>query len=341
MRIQQVLELTNLSKKAVYFYIKEELINPKKNMENGYYDFSMEDLKKLQVITSLRSIGMSIQDIKELFVYPTLTNFFIHRQINNLKSNIVEQINQLQTAYYLIEKIPANAKPDNLDFSMETLNKIEYKNHSVIDKYFPIVDARMIAILIWAAFTDVEASEYHKFLWEKISNELKYQLENKLSYLKKIVYGLNPKEIHNASVHMYKLSKEISVAEEADLKKFEDRLFNKCKEIIENKNLKEYWGLVYEPVLKPTITFFESEVSNLFSEYNPRYINYKCNMNIIGNEVLKRLKSEPVLLKELIKLMGEKDSASIELNHLQCIYSFNGSIFTQLELDKLKAVLDL
>ncbi|MBM6836756.1 MerR family transcriptional regulator [Clostridium saudiense] len=93
MKLQKILELTTLSKKAVYFYIKEGLIKPTKNIDNGYYEFSEGDLRKLQVIILLRNIGMSIQDIKDLFIYPTLTNFFIHRQINNLKKSLYENIN--------------------------------------------------------------------------------------------------------------------------------------------------------------------------------------------------------------------------------------------------------
>ena len=340
MRIQKILEVTNLSKKAVYFYIKEGLINPDKNDENGYYDFSEEDLNKLQIINNLRKIGMSIQDIKELFVYPSLTNFFMHRQINNLKKALSEQIEQLQTAYYFIDKLPNNATPGNLDFSLEPLHKAQDKNNSMLDQYFPSIDSRMIAILIWAAFTDIEASEYHNFLWEKISNELSFQLENKLIYLKKIIYSLNPEQIYNASVHMFKVGREIEMAEKDDLNRYADKLFNNCVQIVEDENLRRYWTLIYEPVLRPTIDFFDSEANKLFKEYNPRYSKYSDNMEIICKCVLERLKYEPIILKELIKCLGEEEShGGLNYSHLMCIYSFEGSIFTQLELNKLKDLL--
>lgn len=340
MRIQKILGMTNLSKKAVYFYIKEDLINPEKNVENGYYDFSEEDLKKLQIITSLRRIGMSIQDIKELFMYPTLTNFFIHRQINNLKCSMDEQIKQLQTAYYLIDKIPANAKPDSLDLSMETLFKMQSNNHTAIEKYFPNADARMIAILIWAAFTDIEASEYHNFLWEKISNELNFQLDHKLIYLKKIVYGLSAEQVYNASVHMFNLSREVIMAEESELKIYEDKLLNNCMEIIEDRKLQEYWKLVYGPVIKPTVSFFESEVDRLFKEYNPKYTNYSENMNVIVKNVLKELEGNPKTMQMLSEALGkEANMGKVDFSDLSSLYSFKGSIFTQIELDKLKELL--
>lgn len=340
MRIQKILEVTNLSKKAVYFYIKEGLITPDKNYENGYYDFSNEDLNKLQIINNLRKIGMPIQDIKELLVYPSLTNFFMHRQINNLKKALAEQIEQLQTAYYIIDKLPNNATPGNLNFSLEALYKVQDKNNSVLDQYFPNIDSRMIAILIWAGFTDIEASEYHNFLWEKISNELSFQLENKLSYLKKLIYSLNPEQIYNASVHMFKMCTEIALAEEDDLNVWADKLFSNCIQIVEDEKLREYWTLVYEPVLRPTIDFFDSEANELFKEYNPRYSKYSDNMNIICEGVLEKLKSEPIILKEITKCLAEEEShGGLNYSHLMCICSFNGSIFTQLKLDKLKELM--
>lgn len=340
MRMQKVLELTDLSKKAVYFYIKEELINPTKNLENGYYDFSNEDIKKLQVITSLRKIGMPIQDIKELFLFPALANFFIHRQINNLKESMGEQVNQLETAYYLIEKIPTNATANNLAFSLDGLYKKEYKSEAALDNYFPNIDSRMIAILIWAAFTDIEVSEYHNFLWEKISNELNFQMKNELIYLKKLVYSLTPEQIYNSSAHIFKLSNEISGATEEELLFYENKLFDNCKEMLKDKKLQEYWKAAYELVLKPTSAFLNSKVDYLFKEYNPRYCKYSNNMNAITKAVFQRLKSEQGLLEELVQSLDNKFSPE-EYNYgdLLWLYTFKGSIFTQLEIEDLKELL--
>ena len=166
MKLQKILELTTLSKKAVYFYIKEGLIKPTKNIDNGYYEFSEGDLRKLKVIILLRNIGMSIQDIKDLFIYPTLTNFFIHRQINNLKKSLYENINKLEASYQLIEDIPTNATPKSLEFPLEMLGKKRITNDIFLERYFPNTDSRMIAILLCAPFTDIESSEYHNFLWD-------------------------------------------------------------------------------------------------------------------------------------------------------------------------------
>lgn len=341
MKLQNVLEATQLSKKAVYFYIKEELINPSKNIENGYYDFSDEDLKRLQIITCLRKGGMPIQDIKELIAYPTLTNFFIHRHINRLKKDIYEHINELQVAYYMIDKIPTNATPENLDFSLEILCRQQFNADTVLDKYYPNLDSRMIAILIWAAFTNIETSEYHNFLWDKISNELSFQLDNKLIYLKRLIYCLSPEQIYKTSAEAYEVSKEISESDEDKLDDYVEFLYERCIEIIKDSTLQKYWQLVYEPILVPTLAFFNSNVDRLIKEYNPQYTSYSNNMHIIADRTLLKLKSNPSIMRDLIIILDNKLSMETINHHIiLCLYTFKNSIFTQLELDRLRELLN-
>ena len=341
MKLQNVLEVTQLSKKAVYFYIKEELINPAKNIENGYYDFSDEDLKRLQIITCLRKGGMPIQDIKELIEYPTLTNFFIHRHINKLKKDICEHINELQVAYYMIDKIPTNAKPENLNFSLEILCRQQLETDTILDKYYPNLDSRMIAILIWAAFTNIETSEYHNFLWDKISNELNFQLDNKLIYLKRLIYCLSPEQIYRTSVEAYNASKKISEADEDKLDHYVEFLYEKCIEMTENSILQKYWKLVYEPILVPTLAFFNSNVDRLLKEYNPHYVDYTNNMHKIADRVWLKLKSNPSLMMDLIIILDNKlNIETINKYIILCLYTFKNSIFTQLELDRLRELLN-
>lgn len=341
MKLQKVLELTKLSKKAVYFYIKEELIEPTKNIDNGYYEFSEEDLRKLQIIISLRNIGMSIQDIKDLFIYPTLTNFFIHRQINNLKKSLYDNIRQLQASYQLIEDIPANATPKNLEIPLHILEKQRISNDLVLEKYFPNIDSRMISILLCAPFTDIESSEYHNFLLDKISNELKLQLENNLSYLKKLIYLLTPEQIDRICIEQYKFSKKIANIKDEEINAYEEELYADCVDLSNNVELQNYWKLVYNPILMPTLNFFINKGMRLLEEYNPVFKRYSDNMKKIAERVYIRLKENEELLNKLNATLDNKLDIEI-FNHSQlvCIYTFRDSIFTQVKLEVLKELLN-
>lgn len=341
MKLQKILELTTLSKKAVYFYIKEGLIKPTKNIDNGYYEFSEGDLRKLQVIILLRNIGMSIQDIKDLFIYPTLTNFFIHRQINNLKKSLYENINKLEASYQLIEDIPTNATPKSLEFPLKMLGKKRITNDIFLERYFPNTDSRMIAILLCAPFTDIESSEYHNFLWDKISNELELQLENNLSYLKELIYLLTPEQIQVTSIEQYNFSKKIAAMNEDELHIYEEKLYNSCIDLLNDVELQNYWKLVYNQILVPTLQFFQYKGSKLLGEYNPNYEKYNKNMYLIAERVCKRLKEERELLEGLNLALDNKfDPERGNYSELICIYTFKTSIYTQVKLEVLKGLLN-
>ena len=66
MRIQEVVTKTGLQKRTIYFYIKEKMITPVICPENGYHDFSEEDVSHLIIIRKLRDAGLSLADIRSI-----------------------------------------------------------------------------------------------------------------------------------------------------------------------------------------------------------------------------------------------------------------------------------
>lgn len=61
---KEIQEKTGLTRKAIEYYEEKGLINPLK-LENGYRNFSDEDLEKLNKISLFRKIGLSISEIEE------------------------------------------------------------------------------------------------------------------------------------------------------------------------------------------------------------------------------------------------------------------------------------
>lgn len=64
MRIQEVCKTLGLTKKAVGYYIKQELLTPKA-LENGYRQFSEQDVERLRKISILRKLGLGIKEIEQ------------------------------------------------------------------------------------------------------------------------------------------------------------------------------------------------------------------------------------------------------------------------------------
>ena len=199
----------------------------------------------------------------------------------------------------------------------------------------------MIAILLCAPFTDIESSEYHNFLLDKISNELKLQLENNLSYLKKLIYLLTPEQIDRICIEQYKFSKKIANIKDEEINAYEEELYADCVDLSNNVELQNYWKLVYNPILMPTLNFFINKGIRLLEEYNPVFKRYSDNMKKIAERVYIRLKENEELLNKLNATLDNKLDIEI-FNHSQlvCIYTFRDSIFTQVKLEVLKELLN-
>ncbi len=66
MKINQVEELVGITKKNIRFYEEQGLLNPDRNPENGYRDYSLTDVDCLLKIKLLRKIDVPIEEIKRL-----------------------------------------------------------------------------------------------------------------------------------------------------------------------------------------------------------------------------------------------------------------------------------
>lgn len=64
MLISEVSKITNLTKKAIEYYTEQELVSPIM-LENGYRDFSENDVERLKLIFILRRLGLNIEDLNE------------------------------------------------------------------------------------------------------------------------------------------------------------------------------------------------------------------------------------------------------------------------------------
>ena len=65
MQIQTIEELTGMDRATIRYYEKEGMIHPQR-LQNGYRDYSQEQLNDLMKIKLLRQLGLSIEAIQHL-----------------------------------------------------------------------------------------------------------------------------------------------------------------------------------------------------------------------------------------------------------------------------------
>ena len=89
MTIKEVEELTGLSRSNVRFYEKERLIFPSRNEKNGYRDYSESDVENIKKIAYLRTLGISVEDIRNVIEEKESLHKVIQKQKGRLKKQLL------------------------------------------------------------------------------------------------------------------------------------------------------------------------------------------------------------------------------------------------------------
>ena len=87
MKIQELENELNISRANIRFYEKEGLLNPKRK-ENGYRNYSDDDIAILKKIIIYRKLGISVADIKKIFNGEADLQEAVSQSIENLQKEI-------------------------------------------------------------------------------------------------------------------------------------------------------------------------------------------------------------------------------------------------------------
>ena len=89
MTIKEIEELAGMPRANIRYYEEQGLLSPARS-ENGYRDYSTEDLQILQKIKLLRSLHMSMEEIKALHTGERQLSVVLEQQIRKLAANKAE-----------------------------------------------------------------------------------------------------------------------------------------------------------------------------------------------------------------------------------------------------------
>lgn len=109
---KEIQEKTGLTRKSILYYEEKNLINPA-IQENGYREYSENDLEILKKVSILRKVGLSIEEIKEVLESEKNALSSILRKkeyelsIKKRKKEILELFIEGEDAKIIDEKISA------------------------------------------------------------------------------------------------------------------------------------------------------------------------------------------------------------------------------------------
>lgn len=273
MRMNEACKQTNLTKKAIHYYIDCNLVQIKK-LENNYYDFSEENIEELKQIAFFRKMGISIETIKKILNSPTALNFFLVEERNKLYLEVKEKMNTLMNLTSLILSLPHNATPDDLP---QVIHNSQDLVNSLFAQIPQDINYRMLSIYIFSAYTDEFATEYKRYLWTKIETEVQKQFQ--ATSFEALEYF----SIHNDGEKMLKkysddFKNTLALYEANNLEPLVQTFIDKLKMFLESDDAINAWNLHYQNVYIPTLNVYQACAKEVLKEFSNRFAI--CNKKI-------------------------------------------------------------
>lgn len=132
MKIKQVEELVDITRKNIRFYEEQELLSVGRS-ENGYREYSMEDVKRLKQIRLLRRLSVPLDDIRQLFSGKYTLEDILERQLTHLERQ-KESLDKTQLyCRQLLEGTPRLETLD-VDDCLDQMDKLEQEGVKFMDE---------------------------------------------------------------------------------------------------------------------------------------------------------------------------------------------------------------
>jgi len=120
MKINKIMKITGLTKKAVYYYEEVGLIKPTRDTDNDYRIYKEKDVARLKQINVLRKLDISIKDINSMLDKPSEINRIMCKQLELFKS----RIQYLNKSKGIIENLIEDYNKGNVDAITGNLEKL-------------------------------------------------------------------------------------------------------------------------------------------------------------------------------------------------------------------------
>ena len=114
--INEVAKKCNITKKAIQYYVEQGLITPV-ILENGYKDFSEDEVKLLKKVVLYRRLDLSINEIKRVLANP-----------NEIKSILYQRTLEMERAKEKQELLKRLNMGENIEGLEEEINTINSKS---------------------------------------------------------------------------------------------------------------------------------------------------------------------------------------------------------------------
>ena len=124
MKIYQVEELVGITKKNIRFYEDQKLLCPKRNPQNDYREYSLEDVRQLEKIKLLRKLSVPIEEIRLIEAGKLSLMQSMNQQIERIEKE-VQNAELMKELCARLRDESTDLKTLNASFYLSEMEKME------------------------------------------------------------------------------------------------------------------------------------------------------------------------------------------------------------------------
>lgn len=311
MNIKIAAEKTGLTKKAIKYYESEGLINPSKNCESNYREYSEEDIVKLNLIGALRALDIPIVGIKDVI---TGEKSLPEALMDALKRTD-ECISHLKKSKLIIKSL-IEKDLDDYKASGEQIKKLRETLELSIDDKKEFISNALLRIFP-GNYGWVLVSTYEPFLRVAIDNDEKKKTWLKLvefldsaeeideeDYIIKGIDKLGTDELNEYKKMMNTQIKDLLNYDENIKSNMIEQQIKFAISLKENEELKQKFSDAMEKAkhMSKIIIPIQKDFEDYLCDLNEDYKKYKENENKMVSDINEAVKSQlGYSFKEIIK----------------------------------------
>lgn len=328
MRLHEISQKTGVKKRTIHFYIKENLLTPPINKENGYYDFQEEDVKRLVLISEFRNAGFPIFMIRSIIKEPATASYYLSNYMSTLKREKIHLEKTIESIEYVINKLP-------LQIHLDTLYQAILEAHipTAVDKeelQGSTKDSGVLNRYLWSPFIpDDIQNDYQEFLWTKINQLVSESNNEDYEVLSQYLDSLCSKELENLyKGHRIHFAYIVSL-DENGCRGYVETLKQAIYQNLKKPQIVNHWKSNYNSFYLPSMHIYDSsKEQGIISQISPFFAKYRENINKICAYLYDELQNkDTALLNQMYHILG--DFLDLECCHHAALEAF-ASLYSEI-----------
>ena len=170
MKINQAAELAGITKKNIRFYEEQGLVDPARDPQNGYREYSLDDVRQLERVKLLRQLGVPCESIRRMMTGELSLNTCMQDRLCEL-DEAGRSIGHMKTICGLLAEEAEDLSAVDASLYLDRMKELEKGGASFMDVEKTDIKKRrngaiiaaatvilfmlaMIVLIVWADRTD-------------------------------------------------------------------------------------------------------------------------------------------------------------------------------------------